>query len=176
MLIRIDGDAVEARRLVECLRTECPPLARIDAIEMRPAFARDLGQDFGDEFRIALSQRGAMRTEVAPDAATCPQCLAEIRDPFARRFRYAFANCTNCGPRLSIIRQAPYDRARTAMAPFIMCDDCRAEYENPADRRFHAEAIACHACGPRARLERAGAAPSNFPPSACSTMSTPSPG
>ncbi len=151
VLIRIDGDADEARRLVDCIRAECPPLARIDGVELREVFARDIGE----AFRIAVSARGAMRTEVAPDAATCPACLKEIRDPFARRFRYPFANCTNCGPRLSIIREAPYDRARTAMARFPMCPACRAEYEDPGDRRFHAEAIACHACGPRARLERA---------------------
>ena len=160
VLIRIGGGAGDAQRLIDRIRAECPPLARIDAIEVRPAIARDFGPDVGeapdDEFRIALSARGAMRTEVAPDAATCLDCLQEIRDPFARRFRYAFANCTNCGPRLSIICEAPYDRVRTAMAPFNMCPACRAEYEDPADRRFHAEAIACHACGPHVELERAG--------------------
>ncbi len=158
VLIRVEGDAGQALRLVERLRAECPPLARIDAVELRPCRAPPL---IGG-FQIAVSARGAMRTEVAPDAATCPACLAEIRDPFDRRFRYPFANCTNCGPRLSIVCEAPYDRARTAMAPFVMCADCRAEYENPADRRFHAEAIACHACGPSARLERVGGGAVDF--------------
>ena len=91
---------------------------------------------------------------MTPDAATCADCLAEIRDPFARRFRYPFANCTNCGPRFSIVEGVPYDRARTAMRAFPMCEACAAEYGDPADRRFHAQPVACHACGPRAWLER----------------------
>ncbi|MHB8883801.1 MAG: carbamoyltransferase HypF [Methylovirgula sp.] len=153
VLIRLAGDARMAERLVSHLKAECPPLARIDSVDMRPATL----PDGFDGFHIAASGLGEMKTQVAPDAATCPACLAEIRDPFARRFRYPFTNCTHCGPRLSMICDAPYDRAQTTMAEFAMCDACRGEYEDPADRRFHAEPIACHHCGPRVLLERAGA-------------------
>ncbi len=89
---------------------------------------------------------------IPADLATCEQCQAEIRDPTQRRYRYPFTNCTNCGPRWSIIEQVPYDRARTSMAGFVMCPACRAEYENPADRRFHAQPIACPVCGPQLQL------------------------
>ena len=158
VLIRLAGDAGMAERLVAHLMVECPPLARIESVDMRPAV---LLKGF-DGFHIAASGAGKMKTQVAPDAATCPACLAEIRDPFARRFRYPFTNCTHCGPRLSMICDAPYDRALTTMADFAMCEACRGEYDDPADRRFHAEPIACHRCGPRAMLERAGAGAIEF--------------
>ena len=95
---------------------------------------------------------------MTPDAATCLECCAEIADPDSRRFGYAFTNCTNCGPRLSITRAVPYDRGNTSMAAFLMCPACRAEYENPADRRFHAQPNACPACGPRLWLRGPGGA------------------
>jgi hydrogenase maturation protein HypF len=152
VLIRIRGDFDAAERLVAAIRTECPPLARVDSVDLVTADAMPDAQGFS----IKKSLSGLMRTQVVPDAAACPECLAEIRDPFARRFRYPFTNCTHCGPRLSILREAPYDRERTTMADFAMCAACRAEYENPLDRRFHAQPIACHACGPRVLLERIG--------------------
>lgn len=149
VLIRIAGEASAIACLVERLRREPPPLARIERIESRP-FVGTLVPGF----RIVDSVTGSVRTEVAPDAAICPACAQEIADPSQRRHGYAFANCTNCGPRLSIVRHIPYDRAATTMAKFPLCDDCSREYQNPADRRFHAEAIACNACGPRPRLVR----------------------
>jgi acylphosphatase len=135
------------------LREKAPPLSRIDAIETAP-HAFDAPPT---SFLIAASEGVGARTRVTPDAATCPDCLAEIRDPADRRFGYAFANCTHCGPRLSILDRLPYDRAQTSMAAFAMCDACRAEYEDPGDRRFHAQPVACAACGPRVWLERDGA-------------------
>ena len=148
VLIRVQGDAATIERFCTRLRAECPPLARIDSIERQPAAPLGLSG-----FDIAASAAGAIRTGVVPDAATCPACLAEIRDPAERRYRYPFANCTHCGPRLSIVRAIPYDRGNTSMAAFPLCADCAAEYADPADRRFHAQPIACPACGPKVWLE-----------------------
>jgi hydrogenase maturation protein HypF len=152
VLIHVMADRSAAERLVAALELERPPLARIDSVEFWPSDPLPRV----DGFRIVGSGRGPMRTQVAPDAATCPACLAEIRDPFARRFRYPLTNCTHCGPRLSIICDAPYDRERTTMAGFAMCDSCRSEYADPTDRRFHAQPIACHRCGPKVALHRVG--------------------
>ncbi|HTV32702.1 MAG TPA: acylphosphatase, partial [Methylocella sp.] len=152
VLIRIAATPQIAEHLVARIRAECPPLARIDSVE----YGATGPLPVPGGFRIAESGSGLMRTQVAPDAATCPECLAEIRDPFARRFRYPFTNCTHCGPRLSIICDAPYDRDRTTMVGFDLCPACRAEYQDPSDRRFHAQPIACHVCGPRVRLEAFG--------------------
>ena len=129
------------------LRREAPPLARIGEIERSPAPAAAAPADFCIKASSADESDCALRTAVTPDAAVCGACQAEILDPFARRFRYPFTNCTHCGPRLSIIHQIPYDRAKTTMARFAMCAACAAEYGDPADRRFHAQPIACHRCG-----------------------------
>ena len=149
VLARVGGSPGAVEDFIARLEREPPPLARIDEIEVR-AFDGALPS----EFRIAESLAGDAHTEVAPDAAICAACAQEIVDPFQRRFRYPFANCTHCGPRLSIVKGIPYDRANTTMSPFAMCEACEGEYRNPADRRFHAEVIACHVCGPRARLIR----------------------
>ena len=106
-------------------------------------------------FSITPSRGKGAQTRVTPDAATCPDCLAEIRGQ-GRRRGYAFTNCTHCGPRFTILHALPYDRAQTSMAGFAMCPACRAEYENPGDRRFHAQPIACPECGPRLSFEVAG--------------------
>jgi len=148
--IRVCGPPEAVADFVERLTSEAPPLARIDCIERSPGPA---AADDG-AFRILRSHATGVRTCVVPDAATCPQCHAEIVDPFDRRYRYPFTNCTYCGPRLSIIEAIPYDRQNTTMRAFHLCPACATEYRAPADRRFHAQPVACHACGPRAWLER----------------------
>lgn len=149
VLIRVRGASSTISALVDELRASPPPLAEITGIETR-GHAGHIEQGFV----IVDSKAGAARTEISPDAAICAACAAEISDPFLRRFRYPFTNCTHCGPRLSIVHKVPYDRATTTMAPFPLCEACGAEYLDPADRRFHAEATACHVCGPKARLIR----------------------
>ena len=142
VLIHASGGRLDA--FERALADEAPALAVVDAVESVAAEITDRA-----DFVITASGRPGAETRVTPDAATCPDCLAEIRDPSERRYNYAFTNCTHCGPRFTILRQLPYDRASTTMAPFTMCDACRAEYENPADRRFHAQPVACPDCGPR---------------------------
>ncbi len=153
--IALRGAADDIARFRERLSAEAPPLARIDAVEAIGA-ARD-PIDAG--FRIETSRRGAVRTGVTPDAATCGDCLAEIFDPANRRWRYAFTNCTHCGPRFTITARLPYDRPNTSMARFAMCPACAAEYGDPLDRRFHAQPNACPACGPRLALADAHGVP-----------------
>ena len=147
VLIRVAGDSGAIAGLLDRLEREPPPLARIDRIERSRTLAPSL-----TGFRIVDSADGTARTEIAPDAAICAACASEVLDPAQRRHRYGFANCTQCGPRFSIIRAIPYDRGTTTMARFPLCSACRGEYRSPADRRFHAEAIACPACGPCASL------------------------
>ncbi len=150
VLIRAFGPKAALGDLERALFEEAPPLSRIDAIEAAP-----LEGEPPADFRIVASRAGDVRTGVVPDAAVCPDCLADIRDPSNRRYRYPFTNCTHCGPRLSIVRAIPYDRASTSMAAFAMCPACLAEYRDPADRRFHAQPNACPACGPKCWLEDA---------------------
>lgn len=157
VLVRARGERAVVNTLVERIMSEPPPLSRIDGIEIHVYDGALL-----DEFVIAESVAGAAHTEVSPDAAMCADCARETLDAFERRFRYPFTNCTNCGPRLSIVEGIPYDRGKTTMAPFAMCDDCAREYRDPSDRRFHAEPVACHACGPRARLIRLDGRPFTF--------------
>ncbi|WP_227511281.1 acylphosphatase, partial [Klebsiella aerogenes] len=146
-----DGDGVLVRLIGDdggfsaALARHCPPLARIDSTDCTPFHWHRLPQDF----TIRHSGGGSMRTQIVPDAATCPACLAEMNDPQERRYRYPFINCTHCGPRFTIIRAMPYDRPYTAMAPFPLCPRCAAEYRQPADRRFHAQPVACADCGPQ---------------------------
>jgi hydrogenase maturation protein HypF len=155
VIIRLRGSAKTIERLIVSLADEAPPLARIDRIERT---ACPLSSDDA-AFRIIGSIPTRARTGVVPDAATCPQCRAEVFDAFERRYRYPFTNCTHCGPRLSIIEAIPYDRQSTTMRKFGVCQACAAEYDVPDDRRFHAQPIACHACGPRAWLERSDGRP-----------------
>jgi hydrogenase maturation protein HypF len=130
------------------LRSDIPPLASVSRFEMA-----DLPPTGENGFTILASDAGAEHSaQVAPDTFVCPDCLRELFDPADRRYRYPFINCTNCGPRYSIVTGVPYDRPLTTMAGFTMCAACRAEYEDPANRRFHAQPNACPECGPRVRL------------------------
>ena len=152
--LEVEGDAEAVAALVRRLRDEAPPLARIDALrcdEQPPT-----GADHG--FAILRNAAGRATTAIGPDSAVCDDCLAELLAPADRRHRYAFINCTHCGPRYTITRALPYDRASTSMARFALCADCRREYESPAHRRFHAEPNACPACGPRLWLAAADGA------------------
>jgi hydrogenase maturation protein HypF len=148
VLLEAEGDDESVERFVVRLREEAPPMADIQRV------LREEVAVCGEEgFRILASGRvGEPDALVAPDAATCPECLAELFDPTDRRYRYPFVNCTNCGPRFTIVRGVPYDRALTTMAGFAMCARCGDEYEDPADRRFHAQPNACPECGPTVRL------------------------
>ncbi|HEY3341119.1 MAG TPA: carbamoyltransferase HypF, partial [Anaerolineae bacterium] len=138
-------------------------LRRVQAEKPPRSFVQSLESSFLDPvgftgFEIRHSEESGVKTAlVLPDLATCPDCLHDISDPDNRRYQYPFTNCTNCGPRYSIIDALPYDRPNTSMKAFTLCDDCRAEYENPLDRRFHAQPNACPRCGPHLELwDRAG--------------------
>ena len=144
VIIEVEGDSAALDRFARALATEAPPLARVDRVAVD-----DVPLQGETTFRVVASEGAPGHALVPPDTATCPDCLRELFDPGDRRFRYPFVNCTQCGPRFTIVRAVPYDRANTTMAGFDMCADCRREYEDPADRRFHAEPIACPACGPR---------------------------
>ncbi len=151
VLIRASGNDESLTEFVQKLQQECPPLAKINQLVQ----TRYEGELNFPDFQISTSINSKVKTEIAPDAATCSQCKQEIFDPFSRHYRYPFTNCTHCGPRLSIIRAIPYDRANTSMATFPMCPACAKEYNDVENRRFHAQPVACHVCGPKAWLERA---------------------
>ncbi|MFO1317928.1 MAG: carbamoyltransferase HypF [Burkholderiales bacterium] len=143
--IEVQGDPARIDRLARRVREEAPPLARVDRVTEHEC----LPVDDGAGFAILDSAGGRAATAIGPDSAICADCLAELLDPNDRRYRYAFINCTHCGPRYTITRRLPYDRATTAMAAFVQCPACLAEYRSPLDRRFHAEPNACPACGPQ---------------------------
>ncbi len=155
VLIEVEGEARSLDHFLKELTTRPPPLARIDHLSWERQPSR------GDcQFHIRPSEADtASPIFISPDVAACDDCLGELFDPSDRRYGYPFLNCTNCGPRLTIITGAPYDRARTTMASFEMCAACRAEYEDPTDRRFHAQPTACPACGPRLQLLNAHGEP-----------------
>lgn len=135
------------------LRSEAPRLARIDAIDEEACTVE------GEGFSIVESVGGEVKTAIGQDAAICPACLADICDPASRRWRYAFTTCTHCGPRYTVSRRIPYDRAQTSLSGFPLCEPCAIEYADPADRRFHAETTCCPDCGPQLRLLDAGGQP-----------------
>ena len=144
----VEGDPSAIERFVRSLREDAPPLAVVEQIVAEPI------EPNGDEgFRIAESDvTGERQALISPESSTCQDCLRELWDPADRRYRYPFINCTNCGPRFTIVTDVPYDRPFTTMAGFAMCAECAAEYRDPGDRRFHAQPLCCPACGPALRL------------------------
>jgi len=153
VFVEVEGAPAAVREFLMLLERDAPPLARIERITTAP-----LPPSGSASFAIAASgSAGPRRTLVSADTATCADCLRELADPADRRYGYPFINCTNCGPRFTIVRDVPYDRPLTTMAGFAMCERCAAEYHDPADRRFHAQPTCCPACGPRlALLDQAG--------------------
>ncbi|MDP8937437.1 MAG: carbamoyltransferase HypF [Actinomycetota bacterium] len=149
VLVDASGPPDVLDRLEHRLRTEAPPLAAIASVDSERLPADGVTSGFSI---VESRAEGTPAVGVSVDVATCDDCLRELVDPADRRYRYPFVNCTNCGPRYTIIRSIPYDRASTTMAGFAMCERCRAEYEDPADRRFHAEPVACPVCGPHLSL------------------------
>ncbi len=143
--VLVEGSAEAIESFTRRLPQEIPPLAQVRALTWADGPASG---EFGD-FAISESGAGQAATMIGHDTATCPDCLAEMFDPADRRWRYPFINCTHCGPRYTLTRGLPYDRARTSMAAFPLCPDCEGEYRDPGNRRFHAEPTACPVCGPR---------------------------
>ncbi|MDE2349570.1 MAG: acylphosphatase, partial [Gammaproteobacteria bacterium] len=155
VIIHVEGAPADLLRFESLLIDDAPPLAR-----PRLADAREADVEGAHEFLILASDCAeGSDVHVPPDLYCCDLCAAELRDPSARRYRYPFTNCTQCGPRYTIIAALPYDRANTSMAGFALCPRCAGEYDDPRDRRFHAEPLACPDCGPRVTFERAGSPP-----------------
>jgi hydrogenase maturation protein HypF len=148
VVVDVEGDAEVVDRFVSLIRRGGPPMAVIESVvteEIEPVGQRAFVIDASD-------RSGSRHALVSPDVATCAECLRELTDPDDRRFRYPFVNCTNCGPRFTIVADVPYDRSNTTMAGFVLCEECADEYHDPANRRFHAEPACCPACGPALRL------------------------
>lgn len=150
--IQVDGTEAALKEFTRALEQEAPPLALIASLELAPVPPQGFSS-----FEIIHSEPipGAFQP-ISPDVSICEDCLHELFDENDRRFRYPFINCTNCGPRLTIIKDIPYDRPKTTMAPFELCPECAAEYQDPGDRRFHAQPVACEVCGPHVWLEISG--------------------
>ena len=155
VVVEVEAAPETVDRFLSRLAAEAPSLASVERV-----IAERLAETGEPGFEIRESPSGGEpRAAVAPDSATCDECLAELFDPADRRYRYPFTNCTNCGPRFTIVRDVPYDRQNTTMDGFEMCGACRREYEDPGDRRFHAQPNACPLCGPSVSLAYAGGAP-----------------
>ena len=146
--IEVEGPALGVDAFTAALETQAPPLARVATLEAERIPLRGFATF---EIRHSESQEGRYQL-ISPDVATCPDCQRELFDPEDRRYRYPFTNCTNCGPRFTIIEDIPYDRPKTTMRVFPLCEECLREYEDPSDRRFHAQPNACSACGPQVWL------------------------
>ena len=158
VVIEVEGPGERVDDFLSSLRASPPPRAEIAELE-----SRDVPLAREGEFTIRPSrgsaEAGAVRAEVAPDLCVCPDCIREMSEPGDRRRAYPFLNCTNCGPRFTIVEGIPYDRSATTMRKFAMCEACRKEYEDPLDRRFHAQPTACPSCGPKASLLSSDGAP-----------------
>ena len=153
--IQVDGSQEALDAFVKALREEAPALAHID--EFAASFH---GPNGFSKFEILHSEAVPEAFQpISPDVAICDDCLCELFDPGDRRYRYPFINCTNCGPRFTIIKDIPYDRPKTTMAQFNLCPDCAREYEDPTNRRFHAQPVACPVCGPQVWVERKESGP-----------------
>ena len=151
VLVEVEGTPPAIDSFFSSVSRELPPLANITGVA-----SSEIAVTGDTEFKIIISNNeGQGDVHIAPDSAVCADCLKELFDPACRRFRYPFINCTNCGPRLTIINDIPYDRVHTSMACFLLCPQCRTEYENPGNRRFHAEPNACPVCGPQLELRDA---------------------
>lgn len=142
VLLEVQGERLDA--FLDALSCRPPPLARVDAIDVEEVAPRETSS-----FVILDSVDGRSETRIVPDAAVCEDCLDDLFDPTSRFYLYPFVTCTHCGPRYTLTRRLPYDRARTSMAPFAMCSDCARDYRDPGNRRFHAEPVCCPACGPK---------------------------
>jgi hydrogenase maturation protein HypF len=153
--LEVEGPLEALDAFVAALTAEAPPLAHIEALAARAIPTQGLA---GFEIRHSERQEGRYQL-ISPDVATCPDCLREVLDFADRRYRYPFTNCTNCGPRFTIIADIPYDRPNTTMRVFPLCPDCRREYDDPSNRRFHAQPNACPACGPHLWLADAAGRP-----------------
>lgn len=152
VLILVQGEEAILRAFMVRLESEKPPLARFNSLEVEWSE----GEETYDSFTIRASETGGKKRAILPaDSSLCPDCLKELHDPKNRRYLYPFINCTNCGPRYTLIRALPYDRPNTSMDSFPLCPTCQKEYEDPLNRRFHAEPIACPECGPKLTLYRA---------------------
>ncbi len=152
--IEVNGPEPEIQAFLAEISREKPPLARIDQLETRTC-----APDGYSRFEIQASQaQPGQFIPISPDVSICEDCQRELFDPHDRRYRYPFINCTNCGPRFTIIKDIPYDRPKTTMAGYELCDACQAEYEDPKDRRFHAQPVACPECGPQLTFVAGGQA------------------
>jgi len=154
--IEVYGEDEDLKTFSAAIKDQAPPLARIEKIKLtkRPPRRGHSGSGYG-KFEILHSESIPSAFQpISPDVALCPDCLREMLDPKDRRYRYPFINCTNCGPRFTIIQDIPYDRPQTTMSSFEMCPECAAEYKDPTNRRFHGQPVACPACGPKVWLEQ----------------------
>ncbi|MCL5291835.1 MAG: Sua5/YciO/YrdC/YwlC family protein [Actinobacteria bacterium] len=148
VIVEVEGSPADVEAFIEEIPSKAPPLARLESLDLSEVPADG---DIAFTIRKSREEEGEF-VLVSPDIATCDDCVAELFDPADRRHRYPFINCTNCGPRFTIIEDIPYDRPKTTMKKFPMCPDCLQEYEDPMDRRFHAQPNACPTCGPRLEL------------------------